>query len=227
MEFQDVVVRRRMVRRYTDEPVDPAVLDRALRNATHAPSAGFSQGWGFLVLTRPPDVRRFWAAATGERHRAPDTWLAGMMTAPVIVLPCSSRAAYVERYAQPDKHQPDKHQPDKHRPDQHRPDQPGPAPEERWSVPYWHLDTAMASLLILQTAVDAGLDACFFGLPPQRESHVRAAFGVPDDHDPIGVVALGHRAADPDTGSGGSARRRARRPLDEVVHHGHWGDHDA
>lgn len=198
-----MVDRRRMVRRYTDEPVDPAVVDRALRNATHAPSAGFSQGWGFLVLDRPDDVRRFWAAATGGGTGAPDTWLAGMMTAPVLVLPCSSRAAYVERYARPDKS--------------------GPAPEERWSMPYWHLDTAMASLLILQTAVDAGIDGCFFGLPPQREEHVRRAFAVPDDHDPVGVVALGHRAADPDTGSGGSARRRARRPMAEVVHRGRWG----
>ncbi|MCY7396911.1 MAG: nitroreductase family protein [Nocardioides sp.] len=202
MEFQEVVDRRRMVRRYTDEPVDPAVVDRALRNATHAPSAGFSQGWGFLVLDRPDDVRRFWAASTGPDYGPPDTWLAGMMTAPVIVLPCSSRAAYVERYSQPDK--------------------PGPAPEERWSMPYWHLDTAMAALLILQTAVDGGLDACFFALPPRREDHVRRAFGVPADHDPIGVVAMGHRASDPETGSGGSSRRRARRPLEDVLHRGRW-----
>ena len=44
MDFQDVVRRRRMVRSYTTEPVDPAVLDRILTNATRAPSAGFSQG---------------------------------------------------------------------------------------------------------------------------------------------------------------------------------------
>ncbi|MGA8845798.1 MAG: nitroreductase family protein, partial [Nocardioides sp.] len=64
MDFTDVVRRRRMVRSYTDEPVDPALVDRALENATHAPSAGFSQGWGFLVLDTPADVRRFWAAST-------------------------------------------------------------------------------------------------------------------------------------------------------------------
>ena len=64
MEFQEVVRRRRMVRNYDESPVDPGVVDRALRNATRAPSAGFSQGWGFLVLDRPDDVRRFWAATT-------------------------------------------------------------------------------------------------------------------------------------------------------------------
>ncbi len=62
MEFREVVRRRRMVRRYADRPVDPAVVDRALAHATHAPSAGFSQGWGFLVLDQPADVEAFWAA---------------------------------------------------------------------------------------------------------------------------------------------------------------------
>ena len=64
MEFQDVVRRRRMVRNYDPRPVDPAVINRALSNATRAPSAGFSQGWGFLVLDKPADVGRFWAATT-------------------------------------------------------------------------------------------------------------------------------------------------------------------
>ena len=50
MEFQDVVRRRKMVRDYADDPVDPAIVDLALRNAVRAPNAGFSQGWGFLVL---------------------------------------------------------------------------------------------------------------------------------------------------------------------------------
>ena len=98
MEFQEVVRRRRMVRDYSDEPVDPAVIDLALANAVRAPSAGFSQGWAFLVLDTPDDVRRFWAA-TADDLDEPDSWLAGMMGAPVVILPCSSKAAYLERYA--------------------------------------------------------------------------------------------------------------------------------
>ena len=69
MEFQDVVRRRRMVRDYSDEPVDPAVVDLALANAVRAPSAGFSQGWAFLVLDTPDDVRRFWAATAEDLDR--------------------------------------------------------------------------------------------------------------------------------------------------------------
>ena len=87
-----------MVRSYTDEPVDPRVVDRALINATRAPSAGFSQGWGFLVLDTPGDVRRYWAATADVDH--PDRWLRGMMRAPVVVLPCSSKQAYLDRYAE-------------------------------------------------------------------------------------------------------------------------------
>ena len=57
-------------------PVDPAIVDRALENATHAPSAGFSQGWAFLVLDQPEDVRRFWVAQIDDMDE-PDTWLQG------------------------------------------------------------------------------------------------------------------------------------------------------
>ncbi|MEQ4524104.1 nitroreductase family protein [Nocardioides kribbensis] len=201
MEFRDVVRRRRMVRRYSDRPVDPALVTRAIEHATRAPSAGFSQGWGFLVLEDPADVRRFWEA-TSDDVDDPGPWLAGMMTAPVVIVPCSSKAAYLARYAEPDKGW------------EYR-------AEARWAKPYWHMDAAMASLLILQTAVDEGLGACFFGVPPGREAALREAFGLPDEVDPIGVVTLGHRVAD--TGTAGSPARRGRRPLEEVLHRGRWG----
>jgi len=100
MEFQDVVRRRRMVRTYADRPVERAVVDRMLSNAVRAPSAGFSQGWAFLVLDTPEDVPRFWAATTpGDAGDAPDGWLRGMRTAPVVIVPLSSKAAYLDRYA--------------------------------------------------------------------------------------------------------------------------------
>jgi nitroreductase len=199
MEFQDVVRRRRMVRNYADRPVDPAIIDRALENATHAPSAGFSQGWGFLRLDTPDDVRRFWAASTDDTE--PDEWLTGMMRAPVVILPCSSKAAYLDRYAQPDKGWTDRD-------------------EARWPMPFWHLDAAMAALLILQTATDAGLGACFFGVHPPGEPRIRAEFGIPAEFDPVGVITIGHRTDAP--GAAGSPTRRPRTPWTDVVHHGRW-----
>lgn len=200
MEFQEVVDRRRMVRNYADRPVDPAIVERALRNATHAPSAGFSQGWAFLVLDTPDDVRRWWQTTTEDLTR-PDEWLAGMMRAPVVIVPCSSKAAYLRRYAEEDKGWTD-------------------GDEARWPMPFWHMDAAMASLLILQTAVDAGLGSCFFGIPVERDEAVRAEFGIAPGYDPIGVITLGHRAAD--AGAPGSPARRGRKPFEAVVHRGRW-----
>ena len=69
MEFRDVVRRRRMVRKYADRPVDPAIVDRMLEHATRAPSAGFSQGWAFLRLDTPDDVDRFWRATSPDLRR--------------------------------------------------------------------------------------------------------------------------------------------------------------
>ena len=201
MEFQDVVRRRRMVRAYTEDPVDPAVLHRAVHNATRAPNAGFSQGWGFVVLDTPPDVRRYWAA-TADGIDQPDRWLRGMMRAPVVIVPCSSKAAYLGRYAEPDKGWTDQE-------------------EARWPVPFWHMDAAMASLLILQTAVDEGLGGCFFGIPRDKVAAVRAALEIPDAFAPVGALTLGHPA--PAGGAAGSPARRARKDLDEVVHRGRWG----
>ena len=200
MEFADVVRRRKMVRNYTEEPVDPTVVDRALANAVRAPSAGFSQGWGFLVLDTPDDVRRYWTA-TADDIDHPDEWLSGMMRAPVVIVPCSSKAAYLGRYAEPDKGWTDRD-------------------EARWPVPFWHMDAAMASLLILQTAVDEGLGACFIGIPPDKVPAARAEFAIPDAFDPVGTITLGHPAPTP--GVKGSPSRRRRKELDEVVHRGSW-----
>jgi len=201
MEFQDVVRRRKMVRNYSTEPVDPAVIDRALHNATRAPNAGFSQGWAFLVLDTPDDVRRFWSATADDVDR-PDTWLAGMMKAPVVILPCSSKAAYLSRYAEADKGWTDQD-------------------ETRWPKPFWDMDTAMASLLILQTATDSGLGSCFIGVPAGKDAAVREAFAIPDEFDPVGVITIGHPAVT--TGAAGSPSRRARKPVADVVHRGRWG----
>ncbi len=202
MEFQDVVRRRRMVRSYSDAPVDPTVVDRMLANAVRAPSAGFSQGWAFLLLDRPEDVARFWRAATPEQDTGePDEWMRGMRTAPVVVVPMSCKAAYLDRYAEPDKGWTDRN-------------------EDWWPVPYWHMDTAMAALLILQTAVDAGLGACFFGIPRERTGAFRDEFAVPDEYTPIGAVTVGHRTEGP--GAQGPPARGVRRPVEDVVHRGSW-----
>jgi len=201
MEFQDVVRKRRMHRRFTDEPVSAEAVDRITRNAVRAPSAGFSQGWAFVVLETAEDRDRFWAASTPDTsERDMSAWLEGMRTAPVIILALASKAAYLRRYAEQDKGWED-------------------LDEARWPVPFWHVDVGMASLLMLQTAVDEELGACFFGVPPEHVPAVRTELGIPEEFEITGVVAVGHPAAG---GAKGSPTRRPRRPLTEVVHRGGW-----
>ena len=202
MEFSEVVRRRRMVRNYSSEPVDPEVVDRILARAQRAPSAGFSQGFAFLVLDTPEDVRRFWAATADDPGdlEAPDSWLRGMMRAPVVVVPLSHKDAYLDRYAEPDKGWTDKD-------------------EARWPVPYWDVDAGMAALLMLLTAVDEGLGACLFGVPADRVDALRAAFGVPATHRPVGVVSVGYPGSE-DRRS--PSLRRGRRSVEEVAHRGRW-----
>jgi nitroreductase len=198
MEFDAVVRRRRMVRNFDpSRPVPRETVERLLGLAIRAPSAGFSQGWSFLVLSTPDEVARFWSATASG---APDSWRTGMMRAPVLVVPLAHKDGYLDRYAEPDKGWTDRD-------------------ETRWPVPYWYVDTGFASLLVLLGAVDGGLGACFFGIPPERLAPFREAYGVPEAYTPIGAIALGYPAPDRRSPS----LRRGRRPVAEVSHWGRWG----
>jgi nitroreductase len=200
MELREVVRRRRMVRAYDpDRPVPDEVVDRLLDSAIRAPSAGFSQGWDFVVLRRPADRELFWAV-TREGDEEPDAWLRGLSTAPLLVLCLSDKDAYLDRYAAPDKGWTDRD-------------------EHRWPVPYWDVDTGMAALLMLLTAVDEGLGACFFGVPPDRQDAVRDAFEIPGNRRTVGIVSVGYPAPDRRSPS----LRRGRRPVSQVAHDGRFG----
>lgn len=199
MEFAEVVRRRRMVRNYQpDRPVPAEVVQRLLTNALRAPSAGFTQGWAFLVLDAPADRGLFWACTT-PADGGGSRWLDGMQRAPLIIVAMSNRSAYLDRYAEHDKGWTDRD-------------------EGRWPVPYWDVDAGFAALLMLLTAVDEGLGACFFGIPPDRTTAFRDAFGVPVQYRPVGALTVGYRAADRPSPS----LRRGRRGVDQVVHRGRW-----
>ena len=86
-------------------------------------------------------------------------------------------------------------------------------------MPYWDVDAGMAALLMLLTAVDEGLGACFFGVPGDRVAGFREAFGVPAEYRPVGCVSVGYPGSE-DRRS--PSLRRGRRGLDEVVHRGRW-----
>ena len=191
MDFQEVVRRRRMVRTFTETPIPKESLERILGNAVRGPSAGFSQGQSFLLLTEPADRERFWAVAGAAVNES-------AQTAPAVIVPMSCKRVYLDRYAQPDKGWTDRD-------------------EARWPVPFWHIDTGMAALLILQTVVDEGLGAIYFGIVPEAVQPFRDAFGVPEDQEPIGAIAIGY-----DAETQKRDLRSKRRSVDDVLHYGRW-----
>ena len=191
MELQDAIRRRRMVRTFdADRPVPPEALERILRNGTRAPSAGFSQGQAWLVL-QGADLERFWAVG--------GAWVFdSVQTAPLVVVPFSSKKAYLDRYALADKGWTDRD-------------------EAHWPVPFWHIDTGMAAMLQLLTAVDEGLGALYFGFEPKQVQPFKEAFGVPEEFEPIGALAIGY-----DAETEKRDLRARRRPIEEQVHYGTW-----
>ncbi len=198
MEFQDVVRKRKMVRSFEDRPVDHALVERMLANAQRAPSAGFSQGWGFLVLEGKDEAARYWEALAATRRFVGEGW-PDMLNAPVLIVCLSNKSQYLDRYALPDKGWTDRD-------------------EKHWPVPYWDIDTGMAAMNILLTAVDAGLGAIFFGVRDQPA--LKSAFGIPDEYTAIGTIAIGHPK--PKDRPSPSLKIVGRRATGDVVHRGRW-----
>ncbi|GAA1668862.1 nitroreductase family protein [Kribbella sp. NPDC056951] len=202
MEFSEVVRRRRMVRNYdADRPIPDEIRERILENGLRGPSGGFTQGWAFLTL-EGDDRERYWKIAAANPDEKYVEWITGLRRAPLLILAFAHKDAYLDRYTESDKGWTDRD-------------------EARWTAPYWIVDTAMASLLMLQTVVDEGLGACFFGPPAETVPALLAEFGVPSGFDLIGLMSVGYRAPDKRSPS----LKRGRRTTAEVVHRGQWGNH--
>jgi nitroreductase len=197
MEFGEVVRRRRMVRSYTDDPVDGDALDRILDRAQRAPSAGFSQGVFFVVVT-DEDRRREIAQLAHEDEYVADGFDPWISRAPVHVIICASKDAYLERYSEPDKGGPDGET----------------GTEEGWPVPYWWVDAGASMMLLLLAVVDEGLAAGFLGSHNLRD--LSTLLDIPDDVAPIGIVTIGHPASDRRSGSLARGRRT------DAIHREQW-----
>ncbi len=192
-----------MVRSFTDEPIDGAVVERILDVARRGPSAGYSQGVEFVVVTdastRAAIGRGFERIADTSGH---PNYIA---QAPVHVMLCVSAEIYRSRYREPDKMRVRAELDD----------------ATMWTVPYWYTDAGAAMLLMLLAAVDEGVGAAFVGFGP-AEPRVRALLDVPDDYQIVGAVLLGNPAPDAKSLGDVAADPRPRRPIDEVVHRDRW-----
>lgn len=196
MNLADAVRSRRMVRNFTDEPVAAAALERMLDLARHGPSAGFTQGQDFVVVTEA-STRRAIAELVGEQEYVEAGFDPFVSRAPVLIVPCTNEAAYHRRYQEPDKIAAD-------------------GSEINWPVPYWFMDVGCAVMIILLAALSEGLAAGFagaFDLPA-----LRRLLDIPQEVTPVGVIPIGHPAPDKRSPS----LKRGRRPLRTVVHRERW-----
>jgi nitroreductase len=183
-----------MVRSASSEPVSEEQLGRILDAASRGPSAGFSQGQSFVVVTDPA-VRARVAELAGEPAYLARGYPAWLSAAPVLVVCCTSQQPYDQRYAEGDK---------------------AGAGTGGWTVPYRYVDAGCALMLLLLAAVDEGLAAGFLGI--HRVPGLWDLLGIPAEVEPIGIVTIGHPAPDHPSPS----LRRGRRPASETVHRDHW-----
>lgn len=175
MEFADVVMKRRAVRRFEEGGVDRAAIERIAQLAQRTPSAGFSQGQRLVVVT-DPERRREVARICGEDDYEPvfGRWISECAAQ---FVPCVSEAIYHRRYQEPDKIEED-------------------GSEIDWPVPYWWVDVGATMQNVMLAAVDAGLGCGFVGTDADGWIRLKAYLGIPDEFAPIGVMPVGRPLPD-------------------------------
>ena len=184
-----------MVRHFSDKPVPMATINHLLDLAQHAPSAGFSQGSAFVVVSKGEAKKRL-AELQGEKNYAAAGFHKWISEAQVNLVACVSEKLYHDRYNEPDKLQSGK--------------------EIEWPTPYWFFDIGASCMIVLLAAVDAGLAAAFTGVSEVKG--VRALLGIPAHFHPVGVISIGHPMKDVRSPS----LKRGRRAFGEFVHYERW-----
>lgn len=197
MEFQKVVNKRKMIRSFSNQPIEDEKIEKIINNFFKCPSAGFSQGFELLVLKSKEDVKRYFDCLGSIEERISEKWVK-LANAKVIMIPIAHKQTYLDRYAQPDKGWTDKS-------------------EIHWPVPFWLTDTAMGTMIVLLTVVDLDLGAVFVGLSKEKE--IRNEFNIPEEYKPIGAILIGYpEKNDPQSPS----LARGRRKKEDVVRFGNF-----
>jgi nitroreductase len=194
-----------MTRAFSARGIEPQLLYRLVDLASRAPSAGKTQGWHLLVI-EGERVAEFWRATFSLESRTDFKWQQ-LFDAPVIAMAFADPDAYVRRYSEADK------------------TSTGLGTGvSAWPTPYWTVDASFAVMTLLLAAQDAGLGALFFAVFNGADE-VRGLFGVPEQMQLIGALALGWPADEaakihaPDKGVSSSRKRRSS---SEIIHHHSW-----
>jgi nitroreductase len=169
MEFLDVVMKRRTVRRFQEGGVPRETIERIARLAQRTPSAGFSQGQRLVVIT-DPERRREIARVCREDSYVEMGFGPWISECAAQFVPCVSEQIYHRRYWEPDKVQDD-------------------GTEIDWPIPYWWVDIGATMQNVMLAAVNEGLGCGFVGtddIPALKD-----VLGLPHEFSPIGVMPVG------------------------------------
>ena len=185
-----------MVRHFSGGPISKEVIDGMLELAQRAPSAGFSQGSAYVVIT-DPEVKRKVAMLQGEENYRAGGFHGWISEAPVAIVACVSEKIYHDRYNEADKL-----------------DEEGR--EIEWPTPYWFFDIGAGCMIMLLAAVDAGLSAAFSGVFDVVGT--KELLGIPAHFHPVGVISIGKGEKDVRSPS----LKRGRKRFADVVHYDAW-----
>lgn len=197
MEFAEVVRKRRMVRHFKSDPIHPETVDRLMRLAQRAPSAGFTQGQSYIIVTDPVQRKAVARLCGEDEHYERAFGHPWISEAPIQAIACVSEAAYHQRYQETDKLLDD-------------------GSEIEWPVPFWFIDIGCSVMVLLLAAVDSGLAAGYAGI--LNTAALKELLGIPDDVTPVGVIPIGY--ADQDIPS--PSLKRGRRTFEGFVHRERW-----
>jgi nitroreductase len=190
-----------MVRSFSDEPLDEAIVTRILSDALRSPTAGNTGGTAWVVLEGPEQTSVYFEATTDEAWRRRSPRWEGLRRAPVVLLSYTNADLYVARYREPDKAESGLDR--------------GAA---TWPVPYWVGDAAFGVMAVLLGAADAGLGACLLGAF-RGEAELADRLRVPEAWSLFAAVALGR----PDGHDHRSRSLDRQRPTtSERIHRGLW-----
>ncbi|HEX7033250.1 MAG TPA: nitroreductase family protein [Nitrososphaera sp.] len=89
MELDQVIRRRKMIRKYQKRDVPEQLIDKLIDNASRAPSAGHTQVQEFIIVKDMETKRKLRLASVNQEH---------VEQAPVLIVVCSNTSRSVGRY---------------------------------------------------------------------------------------------------------------------------------
>ena len=209
MQFDEVVQTRRSVHEYSDDPIDRETLDDVFEAATLAPSGYNLQPWEFLALRDDDRKETLRGLAYDQAHvTEADTT--------VVVLGNTDPTAHADPVF--DDWLAKGYLPNEDVRDGlvENVDQMGELPAEERRI--WATrSTALAAMTLMYAAWDRGIATC--PMEGFDADGVVDAFDIPDQYEPVMLITLGYPAEET---ADIENDRKARRPVDEVVHYGEF-----